>query len=233
MTEEQKLPSIHQGHRQRMLETYLSGGLDGFSDVQVLEFLLGYGIPRQDVNELAHALLREFGSLHRVFEATDAQLMHVTGVGRRTAALLRLIPDLWARTEQSRLNGTLYLRSTAELGRYLAARAEGLLEERVWLLSLDAKCKVIECRELGRGSVNSVNLPLRRLLETALLSNATSVILAHNHTSGTLLPSLEDIEYTRAAARTLSAVDVILADHFIVGNHSYVSMRASHMLPEL
>lgn len=229
----EKCAPIHAGHRQRMLETYLSVGLSGFSDVQVLEFLLSYAIPRQDVNELAHAILQEFGSLHRVFSLPETQLMRVPGVGKRTAALLRLITDLWARSEQSRLDGTLYLRSTGEIGRYLAARAEGLSEEHAWLLSLDAQCRVIECREIGRGAVNSVNLPFRRLVETALLSNATSVVLAHNHTTGTLLPSVEDIEFTRSAARMLAAVDVILADHFIVGSRSFVSMRSSHMMPEL
>ena len=103
-------------------------------------------------------------------------------------------------------------------------------EERAWLLSLDAKCKLIECRELCRGAVNAVNLPFRKLVEAALLANASSVVLAHNHTTGTMIPSLEDVEFTRDARRALQLVDVILNDHFILCDGSYLSMRASHMM---
>ena len=62
------------------------------------------------------------------------------------------------------------------------------------------------------------------------MANATSVVLAHNHTTGTMIPSLEDVEYTRNACRALSLVDVILTDHLILCDGSYLSMRSSHMM---
>lgn len=225
--------SIHAGHRQRMLETFLENGLDAFSDVEALEFLLSYAILRRDVNPLAHALLEEFGSLHRVFEAPEAQLERVPGVGPRTAALLRVVFALQGRCEQSRFGKEVYLRSTRDIGKYLLAKASGLREERAWLLSLDAKCKLIECREVCRGSVNAVNLPFRKLVEAALLANASSAVLAHNHTTGAMIPSLQDLEYTRGAARALSMVDVRLNDHMVVGESNYISMRSSGMLDNL
>ena len=151
------------------------------------------------------------------------------GVGPRTAALIRLCAALWTRGEEARSRGKRYLRSTEELGNYLASLVDGAREERAWLLSMDASCRVLECRELCRGAVNAVNLPFRKLVETALLANASSVVLAHNHTNGNLLPSLQDITYTRDAARALALVDVILADHFIIGERRYLSMRASGM----
>lgn len=227
---EKKPESIHAGHRQRMLETYLRTGLEGFSDVEALELLLGYAISRRDVNPIAHALLREFGDLSRVLNAPIAQLTKVHGVGERTAALIHLVAQLWSRSEASRYGNSVFLRSVGEIGSYLSPKSVGLREERAWLLSLDAKCKVIECRELCRGAVNAVNLPFRKLVEAALLANATSVVLAHNHTTGTLIPSLDDVEYTRDASRALQLVDVILSDHVILCDGSYLSMRASHMM---
>ena len=221
---------IHDAHRKRMLESFLRTELAGFSDVEALEFLLCFSIPRRDVNPLAHRLLEEFGGLHRVFDAPVSQLTRVSGVGPRTAALIRLTGALWGRSEEARSRGKRYLRSTQELGSYLSGRAGGAREERAWLLSLDASCRVLECREICRGAVNAVNLPFRKLVETALLANASSVVLAHNHTNGNLLPSLEDISYTRDAARALALVDVILADHFILGERRYLSMRSSGML---
>ena len=222
---------IHAEHRKRMMESYLTAGFDSFSDVEALEFLLSFSIPRRDVNPLAHALLREFGALHRVFEAPIPRLTRVPGVGPRTAALIHLTAELWGRCEQDRLSSRLSLRNMGEIGRFLSAKAEGLREEHAWLLCLDARCRMIECRELCSGSVNAVNLPFRRVVETALLANATSVILAHNHTSGTLLPSVEDIEYTRDLSRALSIVDVILFDHVILGDHNWLSLKNSNMMP--
>ena len=230
MAADAKPESVHSGHRARMLETYLTAGIEGLSDVEALELLLGYSIARRDVNPLAHRLLDEFGSLHRVFEAPSEKLRLVPGVGPRTAALIRLTAELWGRCERSRLSAQVYLRSTGEIGRYLVAQTDGAGEERAWLLSLDARCRVIECRELCRGAVNSVNLPFRKVVEAALLANASTVVLAHNHTSGTLLPSLEDVEYTKQAAQALELVDVVLNDHFILGERNYISMKASGMM---
>lgn len=89
---------------------------------------------------------------------------------------------------------------------------------------------MIECRELCRGAVNAVNLPFRKLAEAALMANASTVVLAHNHTTGTMIPSLDDLEYTRDAVRALRLVDVILTDHMILCDGNYLSMRASHMM---
>ena len=229
-TTEKKNESIHAGHRQRLLASYLQAGLDGFSDVEALEMLLGYAISRRDVNPIAHALLSEFGELNRVMNAPIQQLVKVPGVGERSAALIHLVTQLWSKSEASRFSGSVFLRSVKEIGSFLAPKSAGLREERAWLLSLDAKCKMIECRELCRGAVNAVNLPFRKLVEAALLANAASVILAHNHTTGIMIPSLEDVEYTRNARRALAMVDVVLYDHLILCDGSYLSMRSSQML---
>lgn len=228
--QKKKLDMLHAGHRQRLLNSYLRNGLDGLSDVEVLELLLGYAIPRQDVNPLARTLLREFGDMHRVLNAPISQLVMVPGIGERTAVLIRLVSELWSKSENGRFNKHIILRSIGEIGAYLAPRSIGLHEERAWLLSLDAKCKVIECRELCQGAVNAINLPFRKLVETAILAKATSVVLAHSHTSGTMIPSLADLEYTRDAYRALLLVDVHLVDHYILSDGHYLSMRASHML---
>ena len=230
MAPEEKREADHSGHRARLLETYYAAGLAGFSDVEALELLLSFAIARRDVNPLAHRLLEEFGSLHRIFEVPADQLCLVPGVGPRTAALIRLSAELWGRCERSKLSDQLFLRGTGDMGRYLTARIDGVTEERAWLLCMDARCRVIECRELCRGALNSVNLPYRRVVEAALLANASTVVLAHNHTSGTLLPSLEDLEYTKQISRALEMVDVSLSDHFILGERNYLSMKASGMM---
>ena len=99
--------------------------------------------------------------------------------------------------------------------------------ETVFLLCLDAKCKVLCCKEVGEGSVNSAGISIRRIVETALGANATSVVLAHNHPSGMALPSAEDIQTTRRVAAALNTVDILLADHIVVADDDFVSMVQS------
>lgn len=222
----------HEGHRQRMLDTYLKNGIDAFSDVQVLEFLLGYALARVDTNGLAHALLDHFGALHKVFDAPVEQLIQVKGVGLRTAALIRFTGTLWNRTEVSRLSGVKCFRSIPEIGRFLVAKIGIYREERAYLLCLDNSARMIDFRELTRGGVNSVNLPYRKLVETALLHNAAMVVLAHTHVCGSAVPSVEDVSYTRQAQKALKMVDVVLIDHMVISENSYISMKSSGMLNE-
>ena len=112
-------------------------------------------------------------------------------------------------------------------GAYLVPRFFGRTRETVFLLCLDAKCKVLCCKEVGEGSVNSASISVRKIVETALAANATTVILAHNHPSGVAVPSGEDAQTTRRIAAALSAVEIHLADHIIVADGDYVSMVQS------
>ena len=73
--------NVHSGHRQRLKERFLRDGLDNFEEHQVLELLLFYGIPQRDTNTIAHELIRKFGSLSRVLEATPEELQQVNYVG--------------------------------------------------------------------------------------------------------------------------------------------------------
>ena len=97
----------------------------------------------------------------------------------------------------------------------------------MFLLCLDAKCKVLCCKEIGEGSVNSASISVRKVVETALSANATTVVLAHNHPSGIAVPSNEDIQTTRRIAAALNAVEIYLADHIVVADGDYVSMVQS------
>ena len=97
----------------------------------------------------------------------------------------------------------------------------------VYLLCLDAKCGVLGCKMIAEGSVNSASVPIRKVVETALTTNATAVILAHNHPSGVALPSDEDAQTTFMIAEALSMVGIQLIDHIVVADNDYVSVRQS------
>lgn len=219
--------SMHEGHRERLKKQFREGGLENFSDFQILELLLFYIIPRRDTNPIAHALINQFGSLYQVLEAPVDELEKVEGIGPNAALLLSLITAVARAYMLDRTEKQFSLNTIEECCEYLKYSFVGKREEVVYLLCLDAKCRFLGCREVGRGSVNSANVPIRRIVEIAMGMNATSVILAHNHPSGDARPSPEDIGTTRRVAAALNMVDVILVDHIIVADDDYVSLVQS------
>ena len=216
--------SVHAGHRKRLKERFRQEGLDSFDELHVLELLLFYCIPQKDTNLLAHELLDRFGSLPQVLEATAEELEKVPGVGEHVSTLLTLITDISRYYMVSRSARFDVLLTNEQCGDYLLPYFVGRRDETVFMLCLDAKCKVLCCKEVGRGSVNSAGVPVRRVVETALGVNATTVILAHNHPSGLAIPSSEDIITTRRIAIALDAVGIVLADHNVVADDDFVSM---------
>lgn len=219
--------SIHDGHRQRLKARFLSQGLDGFTDIQVLELLLFYALPRRDTNPIAHALLDRFGSLRQVMDAPVEQLTEVDCITENAAVLLKLAPPLLRYYQVEKIKEEMPLVTIEACGEYLKHFFLGRKNETVYLLCLDAKCKVLACREVGEGSVNSANVPIRRVVEIALKEGASTVILAHNHPSGIAVPSGEDVATTRRLAMALRAVEIVLADHIVVADDDYVSLAQS------
>lgn len=221
-------PSIHDGHRDRLRDRFRSEGLDNFTDVQVLELLLFYCIPRQDTNALAHKLIDQFGSLPQVLETGPEELKKVKGIGENAATFLNMIPAVtrYYGVERGKRDDKPLL-TINDCGNYLQEYFKGQSNETVYLLCLDAKCKPLCCPKIGEGSVNSAGVPIRRVVEAALGANATAVILAHNHPSGLALPSHEDVVTTRRVAAALDAVEVRLADHIVVADGDFTSLLQS------
>jgi len=221
---------IHSGHRQRMKQRFLEHGLDNFDDHSILELLLFYALPRRDVNPIAHALLDRFGSLDAVVSAPVEALTAVEGVGENAAVLLRLVPQVSRRCMISDLSGMVILNTSEKAGAYLIPFFAHQRSEVVFAVFLDAKYKVLHCRRIVEGDVNSAELSPRRVVEAALAHNASALILAHNHTSGIALPSSDDQRTTERLRAALEAVDIQLVDHIVVAGDDFVSMADSGML---
>ena len=215
---------MHDGHRERLKETYLENGLDRMNDIQALELLLFYAVARRDTNELAHALLARFGSLDAVFHASVEELREVPGVGSHTAILLTMIPQIMKKSAVSRTGEIHQITSSRDAGRYLIPRFLEEQDEVVLMLCLDNKRSILCCCEMGRGVVNTVNINIRRAVEKALRVKASSVILAHNHPGGLAIPSREDDLVTKNLYNALEIVGIHLEDHIIVADGDYVSM---------
>lgn len=222
--------SVHDGHRERMKSSFKKNGLDSMNDVNALELLLFYAIPRRDTNVIAHALLDHFGSLSRVFSASIQELCAVEGVGENTAVLISMIPQLVRKSKVSDAEKITVIKNSKDAGKYLVPRFAFEQDEVALLVCLDSQKRVIGCFELGRGVVNKVSVDVRKVVELALRYKASSVILSHNHPDSFALPSLADTAMTEQIYRSLRLVGITLADHVIVSGEDYVSYLDSGML---
>lgn len=220
---------LHDGHRQRSKRRFLAVGADGFDDHQLLELLLFYAIPRQDTNETAHRLMKQFGSLQGVLNAAPEELMAVEGVGESAAGLLRLTGELAIRSRCTSLPQKI-LNSPDRTGAYFMELLAGQKRELLYQVCLDGKGKLLTCRCISKGTVTASALHVRQVVENALYAGASSIILAHNHPSGVALPSQADVVVTRQVQEALLPLGIRLADHIIVADSDYVSMAESGLL---
>ncbi|MEE3333409.1 MAG: JAB domain-containing protein [Ruminococcus sp.] len=214
----------HGGHRQRMRKKYLENGIDVFADHEALELLLYYAVPQKDTNALAHKLLNHFGSFAGIFDASHS-LLKEFGLTDHQITLLKLIPDF----------SRLYLIDKNKdrpvdinnLCEFFSDKFIGRTTEIVYILLLDSKDKELYSGVLSKGSINSADLPIRKIVELALSYNAASVAIAHNHLSGIALPSKIDLVTTNLIYKSLKLINVRLIDHVIVSEDDSISLAQS------
>lgn len=214
----------HTGHRDRLRKRYLKHSLDTMPDDQALELLLFYAVPRKDTNPLARALLQHFGSLPAVLEASVEELTAVEGIGEQSAILISMLMPFARRYLVARNAPGAILTTTQACGEYLVPYFFGAKNEMLYVLCLDGRGKVLSCRKIQEGSFSSVGYTARKIAEVAMNCNACSIILAHNHTSGLIDPSLNDLDATTRLQSELRPLDIRLADHIIVSGDEYLSL---------
>lgn len=218
---------VHDGHRNRLKARFLAQGLSGFEDHNVLELLLFYSIPRSDTNEIAHRLLDEFKTLSGVFDAPLEELCKIKGISTHSATLIKLIPEMMSVYHTDKTKDIEIVKSTREACRFFVPRFYGKKNEEVHVLLLDDKKKVIRCDKLFEGTVNSTPITVKKVVAAAVNSNATAVVLAHNHPGGIALPSRADISATEKIFKALKLINVELCDHIVVADDDFVSMADS------
>lgn len=214
--------NFHKEHRRRVKERFLKSGLDNFAPHEILELLLFYAVPQKDTNVLGHKLIDRFGSVRGVLSAPYEELCAVDGVGDHVATLLRLCLPLAAHVymEEERQKDKTY-KTLEDVGEFFLTQFEGTSEEKVLLLMLDNSYRMIDCQQVGVGTINSVGVTTRRMIELALGSQAAAVVLAHNHPTGIAIPSQEDLSATTYLREAFAAVSVSLLEHVLIAGHAY------------
>ena len=218
------------GHRERLRERFLRAGAKGLQDYELLELLLSYAIPRKDVKPQAKELLRRFGSLAGVMDASPEEVQEVKGIGPRAATLLRLAKEMGEVYLGERMRGVDVLSSPSRVVDFCLFRLKGEGEEKFMVIYLNVKNEVMDYEVIQEGTVDRSVVYPRRVAEKALRRRAASVIVVHNHPSGHPDPSPEDRRITRELVEALRPLEIRLLDHIIVGKRGYFSFREKGIL---
>ncbi len=220
----------HDGHRERLRARFRSAGLEAFSPHEALELLLTYAIPRRDVKPIAKELLRRFGSLHAVLQATQEELMQTDGVGENAATLLTLMTPLFRAYRKSAEEEAPDMKNGAQTVRYCEALFEGERYERFYVIALDGRMRRINTTLISSGDVAEVRVYSRHVVSALTQCSAVGAVLAHNHPGGSARPSREDIELTSAIGSLLESLGIRLYDHIIVSARESFSFRLGGLI---
>lgn len=225
--------NLHKNHRQRIRDRYFADGIKSMADHNIIEFLLFFGIPYKDTNDIAHELTERFGDLNGVLDAPVEELMKVNGIGDNAAALIHLVYDISVTYNERKKLNKPFIATEDRFTSFLTMKYAGETREIVYMLFIDCHGRISRCVKVCDGSPESVTVDNRTIVEAAVRNDANEIILAHNHPNGFAVPSTADVRATMDVIPLLKAINVHLIDHIIVAEDDCFSMAKSKKYAEL
>lgn len=218
------------GHRQRLRDRLLKGGAEALADYEIVEFLLFGARARGDTKPLAKALLARFGTLAGVLNADPAALRQVKGISDASIGALKIAEAAARRLGRSQVEQAPVLGSWQALLDYLASDMAGLKVERVRVLYLNTRNRLLRDELLTSGTVDEAAIHPREVIHRGLDLGASALILVHNHPSGSPEPSRADIQITHRIAEAGRLLGITVHDHVIVGRDGHVSLKSKGLI---
>ncbi len=218
------------GHRQRLRERFLNSGLQGFHDYEVIELLLTLGTPRSDCKQAAKDVLKKFGSLNAVLEADPKVLQEINGIGPNNVFGLKLTQTVARRYLADRVIGQDIVSSPDEVLDYLKHNLRDKKQEIFSVIYLNGRNEIIGMEDLFHGSLTTSAVYPREVVKKVLKENAAALIFVHNHPSGNLNPSPEDINITKKLQDAVATIDVKVQDHLIIAGNNYYSFADNNLI---
>lgn len=222
-TDDEKL--MHAGHRARMLQCFERSGLEGFSDVQVVEFFLTYIFPRGDVNPLAHRLLNRYHNFASIVDADVTDIQSVKGIGKRAAVAISGISALYHQYLLASISKKEYLGSNVRLYDFVENLLRMESDECFYIIGMDAGFHLKSFRCLARGSALKVGIDNDAVPKFLISTNPVFVVIAHNHPGGKCQPSKQDETATDNMSDLITKLGKCYVDHLIVGNDGIYSFK--------
>ncbi len=207
----------------RPRERLIRLGPQALSDAELLAVFLRVGVSGKSAVDLGRDMLGHFGSLNALFSATLPDFSVLNGLGPAKYAQLQAVLELARRALGEDLQAGVTLSAPSTVKQYLQLFFKGQHHESFVVLFLDVRNRLISADELFRRTLTHTSVYPREVVKNALRHNAASVILSHNHPSGSVEPSNADIVLTSTLQQALGLIDVRVLDHFIVAATSVYS----------
>ncbi len=208
---------LHSGHRQRMYTRALEY-TNSLSEIELLEILLYNCFKRTNTNELAHKLIRTFGSIKNVLKADKESLLAVEGIGKSSASYLIVLGktlELLSKQEDTKKKRRM---SFSDFKEIVIKDYQDKVEETAKLYLVDSKYRIIHVIDWTNYTSNKVDVKLKEIARIVLANQPYGAVLVHNHPSGYIEPSIKDDQTTETVYNLLKFHGVKLLDHIIVSN---------------
>ncbi|MDP2919063.1 MAG: DNA repair protein RadC [Dehalococcoidia bacterium] len=204
-------------------------GEEALSAQELLAVILGRGIAGESIMVTAQRLLKEFGSLKGLAQASVQEMGRVKGIGPAKACQLKAAFELASRVEQDshlKAQEKQVLKIPPDVLNYVRNHLKEKKKEYFVTILLDTRGQVIKHCEVSVGSLDSSIVHPREVFKEAIAASAASVILVHNHPSGDPTPSEEDIGMNKKLTAAGELLGISVLDHLIIGNPEFLSFKA-------
>jgi DNA repair protein RadC len=200
-------------------------GVLSLGDNELLAVIIGHGTASAGALEIANQLLASAGGVHGLLRLSRDELAQVFGVGDAIASRLMAAFELGRRTLAQAPDRRLRFTTSLACGLFLLPRFGGHPVERFGLMLLDARLRLIRTQLLTVGTVDAVVVHPRDVFRPAILAGASTIVAFHNHPTGDVTPSPEDVRLTERLFEAGDLVGIDVMDHLILGDTRYCSVR--------
>jgi DNA repair protein RadC len=218
---------------ERPRERLIARGAHALTDAELIAILLRIGVSGKSAIELGRELLNRFGSIKGMMEAPLDAWQEIKGLGNAKVAQLHAALELGRRAFLPAPQMRQIIKSTRQAADYFTVRLCGLAEEHFRVAYLNRQGRLLEDALLAQGTVDTVRPHVRAIISRALQSNASALIAAHNHPSGTAEPSESDKILTRDLIAACHPIGIKVFDHLIVTDAECFSFADNGILDEL
>ena len=218
---------------ERPRERLLSRGAHALTDAELLAIIIRVGIKGKNAVVLAQDLLGKFGSLQGMMMAPIMAWEDIKGIKGAKLAQLQAALEIGRRVSLPEVREKIFIKSTKQAASYFAARLRGLSQEHFRVVYLNRLGRVLDDSLIAEGTVDNVRPPVRLIVVRALQTNASTLILAHNHPSGSAQPSESDQTLTREILAACKSLGFRVLEHVIVSENEEYSFADSGLLDQL
>ena len=219
----------HLGHRSRLRQRLLQGGLDSFLDYEIIELLLTLGQPFKDCKQMAKLAIKKFGGLKNTLDASPDDLQEIKGIGPSNIFGLKLFQAISERYSKELVSEKELLNSPKLVAKFLQDSIGREKREYFVILFLDSRNNLIK-KNISIGSLNTSIVHPREVFKEAIRVSAAQIVIGHNHPSGDPEPSPEDVALTRRLEDAAKIFGIDLLDHIVVTTNTFSSFRERRLL---